>query len=166
MIETQTQIDVQEDVDALQRLLLQVSYASQRLMARRLDEYNLTLAQYMALKALGGRSPHSAPTESAVEGLSMSALAERCLQVSATMTGIVDRLSERGLLERKRDPNDRRALRVALTPSGSQMLDAIDQANRRRLQIALGRMKVDERAQMLKSLQAYLQVTIEEMEQI
>jgi DNA-binding MarR family transcriptional regulator len=41
------------------------------------------------------------------------------------MVGILDSLSERGLLKRKRSPHDRREYYVQLTPKGIDMLEAI-----------------------------------------
>lgn len=43
---------------------------------------------------------------------------------SGTMTSRLDRLSERGLVTREPDPHDGRSVRVALTASGRQAVDA------------------------------------------
>jgi DNA-binding MarR family transcriptional regulator len=40
------------------------------------------------------------------------------------MTNRVDRLTSRGLVERRPDPDDRRSVRVRLTPAGSAVVDA------------------------------------------
>jgi DNA-binding MarR family transcriptional regulator len=37
------------------------------------------------------------------------------------VTGILDRLERRGLVERRLDPDDRRSFRVALSPDGVSM---------------------------------------------
>jgi DNA-binding MarR family transcriptional regulator len=39
---------------------------------------------------------------------------------SGAMTNRIDRLEEDGLVERRRDPDDRRGVRVALTEAGNQ----------------------------------------------
>lgn len=58
--------------------------------------------------------------------LSMSRLAE-LLDVSfSNTTGIVDRIEERGLVERTRVPDDRRVVLVRLTPAGERLLDDVD----------------------------------------
>ena len=48
----------------------------------------------------------------------MSALAERVYCDASNVTGMVDRLEARGLLERRDDPRDRRVKRIALTDEG------------------------------------------------
>lgn len=41
----------------------------------------------------------------------------------ANVTGMVDRLEPRGLVQRSRDTRDRRIVRIALTPDGQAMVD-------------------------------------------
>ena len=58
--------------------------------------------------------------------LPMSRLAE-LLDVSVSnATGLIDRMEERGLLERVRVPGDRRVVLVRPAPGGRQMLDEVD----------------------------------------
>jgi DNA-binding MarR family transcriptional regulator len=52
--------------------------------------------------------------------LPMSALAEELHCDASNVTGIVDRLEERGLIERRPDPTDRRVKRLAITAIGAQ----------------------------------------------
>jgi len=54
--------------------------------------------------------------------LSMSELATACGVLPNTMTGIVDRLVQRGLVIRDRAEKDRRIVTVALTPAGHGQL--------------------------------------------
>jgi DNA-binding MarR family transcriptional regulator len=49
------------------------------------------------------------------------ALAEGVSQPS--MTALVGRLADSGLVQRRTDPIDRRAVRIALTPAGADLLD-------------------------------------------
>lgn len=56
--------------------------------------------------------------------MSAGALAEATHVTSGTMTNRIDRLSERELLMRAPDPNDRRAVRVILTERGRTTVDA------------------------------------------
>lgn len=55
--------------------------------------------------------------------LSPTALAASLLVTSGTMTNRLDRLEERGLVERVPNPTDRRGMDVQLTPAGVRMAD-------------------------------------------
>jgi DNA-binding MarR family transcriptional regulator len=55
--------------------------------------------------------------------LSPTGLRRGALLTSGAMTNRIDRLEERKLVERVDDPNDRRALKVHLTPDGLRLVD-------------------------------------------
>jgi MarR family transcriptional regulator for hemolysin len=85
------------------------TYADQK--ARR---HGMTRAQWAVLLQLERR-----------EGLKQSDLAE-CLDIQPiTLTRLVDRLCDNGLIERRPDPNDRRAKRLYLTAAARPLLDRI-----------------------------------------
>ena len=67
----------------------------------------------------------------------MGALADSLDVSQASATGIVDRMEQRGLIERRRDDGDRRVIRVALTPDGSRLLAGVAAERRERLGILL-----------------------------
>ncbi len=54
-------------------------------------------------------------------GLSFKELGSRTLITKGTLTGVVDRLEARGLLERMACPEDKRSTLVRLTPAGEQV---------------------------------------------
>jgi DNA-binding MarR family transcriptional regulator len=56
--------------------------------------------------------------------LSPKALLQQTLVSSGTMTNRIDRLVERGLVERRTDPNDGRGILVVMTGSGRERVDA------------------------------------------
>jgi DNA-binding MarR family transcriptional regulator len=96
-----------EDIALIAGVLPQVMGA---LMSRdpvRAGDWDMTMAQMRALMAVGYES-----------GCTMGELASRLgIGVSAA-TGLVDRLVERGALERESDPADRRVVRVRISPAG------------------------------------------------
>ena len=56
------------------------------------------------------------------EGLKQSELAEVLDLAPISLTRLLDRLAENGLIERRADPNDRRANRLHLTPAARPLL--------------------------------------------
>src|SRR6476659_4724676 len=84
--------------------------------------------------------------------LSMSRLAE-LLDVSfSNATGLIDRMAERGLVERVRVPDDRRVVLVRLSPDGQAQLDALEILRRDMLQKILARLDAKQLARLSESL--------------
>ena len=65
--------------------------------------------------------------------LPMSRLADAMDVSQASATGIVDRMEQRGLVERLRDDADRRVVRVALADGGRQTIGVMASERRERL---------------------------------
>ena len=84
--------------------LAETSRTLRRHFNRRASLLGVTTAQWRALAWLGHEP-----------GLKQVELAERLDVEPITACRIVDRLEEAGLVERQRDPDDRRAWRLALT---------------------------------------------------
>jgi MarR family transcriptional regulator, transcriptional regulator for hemolysin len=59
------------------------------------------------------------------EGLKQSELADMLDLQPITLTRLLDRLAENGLIERRADPNDRRANRLYLKPAAKPLLDRL-----------------------------------------
>ena len=57
------------------------------------------------------------------EGLKQSELAEVLDLAPISLTRLLDRLAENGLIERRPDPNDRRGKLIALTDEGKRVID-------------------------------------------
>lgn len=58
----------------------------------------------------------------ATEGISQQALAEELRIPASRMVGVIDELEGLGLVERRRNPTDRRANALFLTPAGTALL--------------------------------------------
>jgi DNA-binding MarR family transcriptional regulator len=74
---------------------------------------------------------------------------------TAAMTNRIDRLEQAGLVERMSDPDDRRALQVALTRAGLTRVDAAvadHVANEARMLCALTRSEHGQLSTLLKKL--------------
>lgn len=61
----------------------------------------------------------------------------------ATVTGLVDRLLARGLVERTEDPRDRRVRHAALSPEGTALLERIETAGQEMRARLLARVDLD-----------------------
>jgi MarR family transcriptional regulator, transcriptional regulator for hemolysin len=59
------------------------------------------------------------------EGLKQTELADMLDLQPITLTRLVDRLCENGLIERRPDPNDRRAKRLYLTPAARPLIERL-----------------------------------------
>jgi DNA-binding MarR family transcriptional regulator len=76
--------------------------------------------------------------------LPMSQLAEALDVSQASTTGIVDRMEQRGLIERQRDDDDRRVTRVALTERGRVVIERLGAERREKLGRLLEELTDDE----------------------
>jgi DNA-binding MarR family transcriptional regulator len=79
------------------------------------DRWTLGPSQFNVLNLL-----HLQP-----EGLSQSELSRRLIMHRSNLTGLVDRLEQRGLVERQDVAEDRRAYRVSLTAKGRKVVEEI-----------------------------------------
>jgi DNA-binding MarR family transcriptional regulator len=109
--------------DLVWTLLLQVSFdRASRYFGATAAELNLAPTQAIALRELEAERPISMRelAERLREGCGPDAL-ERLRCHPSNITGVVDRLEARGLVERRPDPRDRRVKGLALTPDGQQL---------------------------------------------
>jgi DNA-binding MarR family transcriptional regulator len=96
--------------------------------------------------------------------LAMSKLAE-ALDVSvASATGIVDRMEQRGLVGRRREPDDRRVVLVHATDAGDSVFRDLAMDRRKHLARLLDRMTDAELESFLVGLRAMRRVRSEAME--
>ncbi|MEW6441101.1 MAG: MarR family transcriptional regulator [bacterium] len=59
------------------------------------------------------------------DGLIMSKLGQKLFLEKSTMTGVIDKVEADGLVERRTDETDRRALRIYLTPKARRLNERI-----------------------------------------
>ncbi|AOS64325.1 MarR family transcriptional regulator [Actinoalloteichus hymeniacidonis] len=104
-----------------------------RIRSHPLLDSGLTMQQFRVLLCL------------AVDGgLSGHALADQLGVSLATVTGLIDRLLDRGLVNRVPDLRDRRIRLSSLTPAGITLLDDIAVAGREHRRALLAQLSVDE----------------------
>lgn len=116
-------------LEEIERAIMQISWLGQRQFMQLLDEerFRLTLPQFYTLLHL-----HQMAGE-----CKMSDLAEATHQSAASLTGVVDRLLEKQLVERIRHERDRRQVMVAVTAKGIALIATIKQARHDQMQAAL-----------------------------
>ena len=84
--------------------------------------------------------------------LPMSRLAD-LLDVSlSNATGLVDRMAERGLVERVRVPDDRRIVLIRASAEGVRIRDEIEALKQDRMRSILSRLAPDQQARVLVAL--------------
>jgi DNA-binding MarR family transcriptional regulator len=81
-----------------------------RSLQQRLEPYGLTGFHWLVLNCLWRE-----------DGLPVSTIGEKLQQVGGTMTGVLDRMEQRELIIRERDPQDRRVWRTWLTAKGKEL---------------------------------------------
>jgi MarR family 2-MHQ and catechol resistance regulon transcriptional repressor len=122
----------------------------QRWMEPHFRRYGLSQPQFALLMTLRRSSP---------EGASLTELARSCFVSNTNVTGLVDRLERDGLVERRLDPDDRRARRVVLTPAGRAKLEKAWERHPAMLEAAFSGLAEGERralARLLEKLVATL----------
>lgn len=83
-----------------------------------LKNYELTGVQYNTLRILRGAGE---------EGLICNEISERLITKDSDITRLLNRLEDRGLVVRERNPNDRRHVITKITGAGLKLLAEIDE---------------------------------------
>jgi DNA-binding MarR family transcriptional regulator len=86
-------------------------------MSLRLKSYGLTLEQFNVMRIVRGQRPQS---------VCVKDITGRMLERSSNTTRIIDRLEQKGLLQRLASERDRRERAIELTPTGIELLATID----------------------------------------
>jgi MarR family transcriptional regulator, organic hydroperoxide resistance regulator len=97
--------------------LLRTSDALQTGVEAKLKQFGLTGTQYNALRILRGAGP---------EGLPCREIGERMITHDPDITRLLNRLEDRGLVERTRARQDRRVIYGKITAAGLKLLREID----------------------------------------
>lgn len=90
-------------------------------------------------------------------GITLNALAARLNLDSSTMSRTVQNLVVSGLVRREPDPEDRRAVMIALTPEGERQYGQIEEGMKRQYQSVLERIPKQRHAQVMESLALVLE---------
>lgn len=148
--------DEEEVLDPLIGAVLTASRVLVAVAARSLIglEEEVTLAQYRTMVVLASRGPQS-----------VGALAETLGVNASTATRMCDRLVAKHLVRRRRTSSNRRAVRVALTQPGHDLLRAVTRRRRSEIAQILGRLPTEDRHQVVTALRALAEAAGEVPEQ-
>jgi MarR family transcriptional regulator, organic hydroperoxide resistance regulator len=86
------------------------------------------------------------------DGLATSAIGEKLQQVGGTLTGVLDRMEERGLIRRDRDRQDRRMVRIWLTNTGKELETILPPIALELNELVMGGFSVEEQQQLSQLL--------------
>src|SRR5436190_8276398 len=107
------------------------------------SRYDLTAQQYNALRLLRAAHPEQLPT---------LALAGQLVSRAPDITRLLDRLFERGLIDRERPADDRRTVRIGITERGLALLAEQVDGVRRCHTLQLGHLEPDELQTLIELL--------------
>lgn len=135
-------------LEEIERAILQISWLAQRQFMQLLDDdrFRMTLPQFYTLLQLFHLDA----------ACKMSDLADATHQSAASLTGVVDRLMEKQLVERIKHPHDRRQVMVVITVRGRDQILEIKQARREQIQGSLAHLDEGEIDLLLQMLDRVL----------
>ena len=102
---------------SLREILFQIELLKRRKVQRFLLDIGLTPGQGQA-RILAYLSSHSSVTQKEI--------ADRCMLDVTTMSRVLNKLEEMGLISRQRDPGCRRAYQIGLTEAGRQKAEEVN----------------------------------------
>jgi len=109
-----SQAVAQEPSLATIRALVRAYQAFARYSETFVRQYGLTPAQFDVIATLGN-----------TQGLTMGYIGEKTLITKGTLTGVVDRLEQKGLVTRATPPESRRSVVVQLTIEGTTLFEQV-----------------------------------------
>jgi DNA-binding MarR family transcriptional regulator len=121
---------------------------------RALASWGLTVAQAPVLVIL----------REAGRPIMITEVARRLLLETPSVTTMVDRLTERGLVERIKDPKDRRKTLVALTRKGKRLVETIREPGHQLEEEMFGVLNPAERSNLKVILQKFHDANISRIE--
>jgi len=121
--------------------LLRIHHQIQKVETAHLAQYNLTLPQFDVLAQLHRE-----------QGITQQSLADRLFVTKGNVCGLMDRLVEQELVERRPDPEDRRAYMLHLTSKGKELIETVLPAHGRVVAEQMGQLDPEKQKELLDLL--------------
>ena len=125
------------------RNLVSAYQSFERYSAPDVKAMGLTTTQFDVIATLGNQPP-----------MTCKDLGEKTLVTKGTLTGVLERLEAKGILERKLNPEDARSQIIGLTQAGQALFEKVFPAHLLHLEKAFSKLSDKELAEVTKSLQA------------
>ena len=120
----------------------ETGHAMRREFDRRAQALGVTRAQWRVLTRLSRQ-----------DGLRQVELAEQLDVEPITLSRMIDRLSDAGLVERRADDEDRRAWRIGLTPKAGPIIEGLRALGETFLEDALQGISAEEQKKVMRALE-------------
>jgi DNA-binding MarR family transcriptional regulator len=143
---------LEPEVEAAVDRIARITKYLDRLTDRTVGVFGINTGEFRLLLLMHRQAPGTR--------LSAGALAERLNLSSSAMTNRLDRLEERGLITRERDPEDRRSVLASITPQGEDVVSQAVEQQAKKESDFLGTLKPEEQ----RRLNALLRSLILEIE--
>src|ERR1700722_3773816 len=127
-------------IDDLRDALVQISFALMAALTEVAAEHDLSLTQLRMLGILRDREP------------TMADLATFTGLERSTISGLIDRAAQRGLVVRTADPHDGRSVRVSLTEEARGLVPEITAAIGDRIKPLIGQLSTGEQKRLTSLL--------------
>jgi DNA-binding MarR family transcriptional regulator len=122
---------------------LVVTYQSfERYSSEHMKSLGITMTQFDIIATLGNQPP-----------MSCKLLGEKTLVTKGTMTGVLERLEEKGFIRRELNAEDARSQLISLTKKGQQLFEKIFPEHMNHLQKAFGNLSKKELEDLAVSLE-------------
>ncbi|MCX7238324.1 MULTISPECIES: MarR family transcriptional regulator [Polynucleobacter] len=124
------------------RNLVSAYQSFERYSAPDVKAMGLTTTQFDVIATLGNQPP-----------MTCKDLGEKTLVTKGTLTGVLERLEVKGILERKLNPEDARSQMIGLTKEGQALFERVFPMHLQHLEKAFSKLSEKELAEVTKSLQ-------------
>ena len=117
--------------------------------APHIKSMGLTMTQFDVIATLGNQPP-----------MTCKDLGDKTLVTKGTLTGVLERLEGRGIIQRSVNPTDARSQMIGLTKKGQQLFEKVFPEHLQHLQKAFGQLSKQDLQDLTQSLQKLREVFI------
>ncbi|MDP4163416.1 MAG: MarR family transcriptional regulator [Bacillota bacterium] len=122
-------------------VLMQTAKAIQERIKQEITSFNLTITEFSVLEVLYHKGKQT------IQQIGTSILIS-----SGSMTYVIDKLEQKGLLMRNDCPNDRRVIHITLTDDGKSLMNKIMPKHKELIDLIFSSLQQDEAQAMVKAL--------------